>query len=35
MPLTENGRILDMAYTIEENEWMNQVGLQLRAKDIR
>jgi len=35
LPLTENGRIVDMVYTIEENEWMNQICLQLRAKDLK
>jgi len=35
LPLTETGRVVDMAYTIEENDWMNQTTLQLRAKDLK
>lgn len=35
LPLTENPRGLDMVYNIEENEWMNQINLQLCAKDLR
>ncbi|MCX6639725.1 MAG: single-stranded-DNA-specific exonuclease RecJ [bacterium] len=35
LPITENNRAIDMVYTVEENEWMNQVNLQLSAKDLR
>ncbi|RJP80545.1 MAG: single-stranded-DNA-specific exonuclease RecJ [Candidatus Zixiibacteriota bacterium] len=35
LPLAGNGRVVDMVYTIEENEYMNQVNLQLCAKDLK
>ncbi len=35
LPLTTNGRVVDMVYTVEENEYMNQTTLQLNAKDIK
>ncbi len=35
LPLAANGRPVDMVYTIEENKWMNQINLQLCAKDLR
>ncbi len=33
--VAENSRGVDMVYNIEENEWMNQINLQLCAKDLR
>lgn len=33
--VAENGVGVDMVYNIEENEWMNQINLQLCAKDLR
>ncbi|TKJ41507.1 single-stranded-DNA-specific exonuclease RecJ [candidate division LCP-89 bacterium B3_LCP] len=35
LPVAQHGHGVDMVYNIEENEWMNQVNLQLCAKDIR
>lgn len=35
LPIAANGREVNMVYNIEENEWMNQVSLQLRAKDLK
>lgn len=35
LPLAGSGKVIDMVYNIEENEWMNQVNLQLCAKDIK
>ena len=35
LPVLQNGPCVDMVYTIEENKWMNQINLQLCAKDIR
>jgi len=35
LPILQNGPGVDMVYTIEENKWMNQINLQLCAKDLR
>ncbi|MBU1651429.1 DHH family phosphoesterase, partial [bacterium] len=35
LPIAASHNMVDMVYTIEENKWMNQVNLQLCAKDLR
>jgi single-stranded-DNA-specific exonuclease len=35
LPVAEGARSVDMVYNIEENEWMNQINLQLCAKDLK
>lgn len=35
LPVCADGKIVDMVYNVEENEWMDQVTLQLRAKDLK
>lgn len=35
LPLVDSSRGVDMVYNIEENEWMNQINLQLCTKDLR
>jgi single-stranded-DNA-specific exonuclease len=35
LPICSDGKVVDMVYNVEENEWMDQVNLQLRAKDLK
>lgn len=35
LPVARDGRPVDMVYNIEANKWMNQINLQLCAKDIK